>query len=450
MKRHNTLSFVSLLLTFVLLLNLTAFATESTETQSDHVHDESCSHEDGNQEITFPSPSSVHSPHETSETSGESKDSPSSSSIKQMPSALSDISTSRSYTPEIMYTPNGTPVAVYFDLPEFNESSIQQLNNAMGADYPNAILISDASNVYNCHSYAWYSQNVLTNNVWMDYPIPYYDVDTKCYVEVSTPQIGDIICYFEYTGRNIHSGIVVELLGGTPNGLCEDANRVMVQSKWGPYGLYQHRGDECYYVTGNDEQNKASYVKYYRKQNHTHSFQESYSVTGLNGVCYKEVCTGCSVTVLRLHDYTYAYYSYTSTTHEAECQNCDDITTLPHTITLTITGTHHIYTCPCGYTLNDYHSYDDLEDENGNWYEQCMICGYINRSGRSLSQTDMEALPANILKQLADQYKTGAAEFFVRVDSKTFVCYKNGGYYLIQYTHEQSDITPVVPPALLE
>ncbi len=112
-----------------------------------------------------------------------------------------------------------------------------------------------------------------------------------------------------------------------------------------------------------------------------------------------------------------------------------------------ITG--HYNTSTASYVK--YYPFEDWEDENGVWYEECTVCGYIGATARRMSTTDMEALPASILKQLADLSKTGVDEFFVRVDSKIFICYKNGGYYRIEYTDEpDADITPTVPPALLE
>ena len=56
-------------------------------------------------------------------------------------------------------------------------------------------LLSNPTKRYNSHSYAWYSQNVETNQYWIDDPTNYYS--SIKYEEVTTPQVGDIICYYD-------------------------------------------------------------------------------------------------------------------------------------------------------------------------------------------------------------------------------------------------------------
>ena len=123
---------------------------------------------------------------------------------------------------------------------------------------PEATRISPSTRKYNCHSYAWYMQST-SNPYWMDCPNDYY---TDGSYEISTGNVGDIICYYNEDDVNIHSGIVTSRLSGVSNGVCGDADLVTVRSKWGSLGLYDHRGDQCPYTStyGGD----AEYVIYYK------------------------------------------------------------------------------------------------------------------------------------------------------------------------------------------
>ena len=44
---------------------------------------------------------------------------------------------------------------------------------------------------------------------------------------------------------------------------------MVLQSKWGGYGLYEHRGDQSPYIADG-----ADRLEYYRRTNHTHSFDD--------------------------------------------------------------------------------------------------------------------------------------------------------------------------------
>lgn len=180
----------------------------------------------------------------------------------------------------LIYTPNGTDASdlsltdnKYYTvtfIDEHHEGFKTYWTNWYSVEYPNAEYISEATSSYNCHSYAWYSQNVSTNNVWLNLPNIYYDTADMSYKQVDSPQIGDIICYFdldlpeEY--QNIHSGIVVGFSGETSNNVCGDSNTVIVRSKWGHMPLFEHIGDECPYILGNPTvaEDDADEVRYYR------------------------------------------------------------------------------------------------------------------------------------------------------------------------------------------
>ena len=157
-------------------------------------------------------------------------------------------------------TPNGSWVPVTIVSSEWTQpDGLYSANHEYDNTIPEAVLVGDSSKRYNCHSYAWYMPST-SNPYWMAVPASYY-LDGS-YEEANNPIAGDVICYFDSSGFNIHSGIVIELLSGVPNGVCGNSNLVKVRSKWGDHGLYEHRGDHCPYTSNYG--GSAAYVRYYR------------------------------------------------------------------------------------------------------------------------------------------------------------------------------------------
>ena len=170
-------------------------------------------------------------------------------------------------------TPNS--VAVEWVLEDISQGYKNYINTFFDNEYSDATRLSSATIKYNCHSYAWYSQDINSNEYWMSDPSQFYEDYSYC--TVSTPQVGDIICYFDDKGttdtsddENLHSGIVTAVLSGTSNGVCGNSDLVTVTSKWGSAGLYSHNGYECPYTAYKN--GDGDYVKYYRS---THSFTYS-------------------------------------------------------------------------------------------------------------------------------------------------------------------------------
>lgn len=185
---------------------------------------------------------------------------------------------------ELLYTPNGTDVALprnsdpttYYVMKYLNDLPDEVKNDCEIADTRtfNVIsLISQATTNYNCHSYAWYSQDILNNDIWISYPNAYYMDNDESYERVYDPKIGDIICYMdldkEEEYQNIHSGVIVDYSGENSNNICGDSNKYIIQSKWGQHGLYQHKGDECPYTS--KYEGDAEEVWYFRRVKHTYS-----------------------------------------------------------------------------------------------------------------------------------------------------------------------------------
>ena len=210
---------------------------------------------------------------------------------------------------------------------------ISYMNYYYDALYPNAQRLYPASNVYNCHSYAWYQQSNL-NPYWIDDPSNY--IASQTYLS-SSGNVGDIICYYQESNGEkelIHSGIIVEVLSGNSNNLCGTSDLYIVDSKWGRAGVYRHRGDQCPYVVDQ----MANTVEFY--------------------------------TYHGLHSYT-DYISLGTSQHRAVC-DCGAVLVEAHMLTNTNHNMYyHISVCSrCGYTKNSAHNFTQV----GAWYV-CLDCG---------------------------------------------------------------------------
>lgn len=135
-----------------------------------------------------------------------------------------------------IYTPKGTAVSAFRILQEMTSSQIQECNNYVGETYPHAERLRDATSMYNCHSYAWYNQST-SNTIWIDQPEQqkFWTDGSYCCVASSRNTVSSSAAYFSkirYVNDD-HSAIKT-----TQND---------VASKWGPYGLYRHKPDDCPY-----------------------------------------------------------------------------------------------------------------------------------------------------------------------------------------------------------
>lgn len=145
--------------------------------------------------------------------------------------------------------------ATYSYVYTLNGSSVQVINNLTWADhdltaseasiiqqdfcdtYTNAIVIRDENPAYNCHSYAWYSTG-STNTKWMNDPSAY--MEDGSYSSHITPAAWDKIFWSNSNSIYDHSGIIYSIGGGVQN-------PVTVTSKWGAFGLFRHRTNDCPY-----------------------------------------------------------------------------------------------------------------------------------------------------------------------------------------------------------
>lgn len=139
-------------------------------------------------------------------------------------------------------TPNGTSVEVVRNRPEFTTPEKNAADKEIKNAYPNVTRLRSASNVYNCHSYAWYSTSA-TNNCWMNDPSAYINDGSYKAVSVGYEKAGNKVYY----NNGEHSAILKTVYEG-PVYPGRPWELLECTSKWGQYGLYNHRADDCPYT----------------------------------------------------------------------------------------------------------------------------------------------------------------------------------------------------------
>lgn len=198
-------------------------------------------------------------------------------------------------------TPNGTPVEVTQSTIDFSDTEKAENDAYINSLYPNATLISPSTLIYNCHSYAWYQQST-DNPYWMNDPTAYY---TDGSYSESIGYIGDIVCYYESSGKLSHSGVIIEHLSNTTGNTPINIGSIMVRSKWGSCGLYEHLGDYCPYME------EGASVKYYHRHNYT-------TLNPINTSNHTLTCV-CGESITEPHSYTARYVGLNASFHDAYC-----------------------------------------------------------------------------------------------------------------------------------
>ena len=178
---------------------------------------------------------------------------------------LSTVSVCAATIYDTVYTPSGTAVTVSVCDDPMPMGEIDRFRLAAELFY-DVEFLATPTYAYNCHSYAWIDQST-SNPYWLTNPTPF--IQDPYYAETTTPEEGDIIVYYTASGVAQHSGVIDEVLTGTPNGVCGDSNLYMVISKWAEGALYRQRGDECAYAK--KAEYNVAYVKYY-SHNHQYTY----------------------------------------------------------------------------------------------------------------------------------------------------------------------------------
>ena len=172
-----------------------------------------------------------------------------------------------------VYTPNGSEVQeVYYDDRTMTLEQMQDIYDDYIVDYPLLAghSLYHASYAFNCHSYAWYSQDFYTNERWLD--SPNYYIDDYSYEEVYDVRPGDIFCYcrnvtlYDYNNQPIysyrdifHSAIVVDFTDDFDLSDESIYQYITLISKWGHGDVFEHPANYCPYFDSASYQFAAIY-----------------------------------------------------------------------------------------------------------------------------------------------------------------------------------------------
>ena len=176
--------------------------------------------------------------------------------------ALSDIKSSKSAN---VKTPKGHNVNVIFHYSEpLSKDEIAYRNKEVKECYPKVFKLREPTGKYNCHSYAWYSQD-KSNNAWMNDPHMYW-IDGS-YVSSNIQKDSRVVYSRRYNNKGVmvrkveHSAIVIKRVSGPTRFPKNYIDLVTVDSKWGDWGLYRHNGADCPYI----KDYECNEVNYYNR-----------------------------------------------------------------------------------------------------------------------------------------------------------------------------------------
>lgn len=153
------------------------------------------------------------------------------------------IADSTSYSNSNLYyyikTPNGSFVGHYLYSCSHSSSTYHETRDQSLVDTFGVELVRVGSCIYNCHSYAWYSQQV--NPYWIPNPAiymtdeSYYNIMSGLGSSSIYAYMGDIIFYGSVEEeRTAHSAILISAPTGAPLATRN------VRSKWGASGVFEH------------------------------------------------------------------------------------------------------------------------------------------------------------------------------------------------------------------
>ncbi len=272
-------------------------------------------------------------------------------------------------------TPNGTEVLVSF--PDERDTSILNVENRLICDYfynvDDSDIVSikaDASYTYNGIAYAFHMR-YGGRACWFEKIDAY--LEDKSFVEVYAPQEGDIVCY--YAGEDlINAGIIKDVYPRPEN---EDlGSNMLVESKWHQYGVFEHRGDLCPYISkynNNFGANAADRLVYYRRHE-THNFVVEKGSDG--GNTHTEKCRECGATQTVSHKFTYS--KKVTAGHSGSCA-CGKVKYLePHTWT----------------------PYSDPLHTGPYFYVRCVECSFIKKLAPDENVPVIKPFKFNVLSKI--------------------------------------------------
>lgn len=253
------------------------------------------------------------------------------------PDITSTYSRSATSTTITLFTTDNTPVTadIYADI---SDTERNRRHQASESECPGIERLAPATNLYNCHSYAWYNAST-SNTYWIGSPEAFIsDLHTET-VTLSNLQSGDIVVY-SVENCYAHSAIVDYI---------DEDGTIYCISKWGGCALYRHAIDNVPFTyLDNGELN----VTYYRYEQGEHD----YITFSSDSQRHIYECSICSNSYAETH--TILYTSIDSSKHVAACSVCNYSITNAHNITyINVNGSNHRVTCTvCHYSKLEAHA----------------------------------------------------------------------------------------------
>lgn len=215
------------------------------------------------------------------------------------------------------YTLGQNRVYLYYTDDEYPSYIYTSLENTIASQCEGITKIADHTAKYNCHSYAWYLRSTY-NQYWLNDISPYLDDLHYEETTASNAEVGDVVVYFNDTGKVTHSAIIYSISMSSifvPIITCE--------SKMGACGVYRHSVSNV----PDDYMNAGSAdYKIYTYSN-THTYTGSYYQHDLS--YHTRQCAYCTALTTFVHVYTVT--GYTSTGHTFTCRMCSQTKTEAHT-----------------------------------------------------------------------------------------------------------------------
>lgn len=167
----------------------------------------------------------------------------------------SSIENTPRYTTTYVLTPNGSQVSakygrVWADTDDTSRAIAQSRQNVLMQTYTTMYAIQPLDPSYNCHSYAFYSQDA-SNPYWIDNPWAYINDGSYIRTYGNTP--GNVVVYLKSNGALSHSGFVTSAY--------TDGSLQNVTSKWGHYGVFRHHYTDCPYYAVENAQTLRTYMR---------------------------------------------------------------------------------------------------------------------------------------------------------------------------------------------
>ena len=259
----------------------------------------------------------------------------------------------------------------------FNE--YYNCNVYVSEECPNAIKIENPTADYNCHFYAWYSQDINVDSDdlhWIPTPDVFINEDQhRVYIgnqdDVENGlelEYGTIATYWIGSEGNricVHSAYVIDV---------DSQGNVTCESKWGKAGLYEHALDEVPWIYLNIETGFTPDVEYY-----------SY-VQGEHDLTYSSIdhdehftdCRDCDYSVYESH--SNKYVSVSATEHRSTCSDCGHVGYDSHNEQYTYinSGEHRVNCSTCGYSSYEDHDLyiETIYGEDNGCDVACRDCSY--------------------------------------------------------------------------